>query len=38
MPDAVEPVAKPSAYGRSEVFPAMNRFLTSEENVPSDGG
>jgi len=28
----------PSAHGRSEVFPAMNRLLTREENVHSDGG
>ena len=38
MPDtAVEPVAKPSAHGRSELFPAMNRLLTPEGNVRSDG-
>jgi hypothetical protein len=30
---AVEPMAKPSAHGRSEVFPAMNRLLTPAENV-----
>ncbi len=30
---AVERVAKPSAHGRSEIFPAMNRLLTPEENV-----
>ncbi len=34
MPDAaVEPVAEPSAHGRSEIFPAMNRLLTPEGNV-----
>ena len=39
MPDAaVEPVAKPSAQGRSELFPAMNRFLTPAGNMRSDGG
>jgi hypothetical protein len=39
MPDAaVESGAKPSAQGRSEVFPALNRFLTPERNVRSDGG
>jgi hypothetical protein len=30
---AVEPGAKPSAHGRSEIFPAMNRLLTPEGNV-----
>jgi len=35
---AVEPGAKPSAHGRSEVFPAMNRLLTPAGNVRSDGG
>ena len=34
----MEPVAKPSAQGRSEIFPALNRFLTPEENVRSAGG
>jgi hypothetical protein len=29
----VEPVAKPSAQGRSEIFPALNRLLTPEGNV-----
>ena len=39
MPDAaVEPGAKPSAHGRSEIFPAMNRLLTPAGNVRSDGG
>jgi len=34
MPDAaVEPVAKPSAHGRSEVFPAMKRLVTPVGNV-----
>jgi hypothetical protein len=34
IPDAaVEPVAKHSAHGRSEIFPAMNRLLTSVGNV-----
>jgi hypothetical protein len=34
MPDAaVEPVAKPSAHDRSELFPAMNRLLTPVGNV-----
>ncbi len=27
---AVERVAKPSAHGRLEVFPAMNRLLTPQ--------
>jgi hypothetical protein len=35
---AVEPEAKPSAHGRSEIFPAMNRFLPPAGNVRSDGG
>ncbi len=35
---AVEPVAKPSAHGRSEIFPAMNRLLTRAGNVRFDGG
>ncbi len=30
---AVERGAKPSAHGRSEIFPAMSRLLTPEENV-----
>jgi hypothetical protein len=34
----VEPVAKPSPQGRSEIFPALNRFLIPEENVRSAGG
>ena len=34
----MEPVAKPSAQGRSEIFPALNRVLTPEENVRSHGG
>jgi len=39
MPDAaVESVAQPSAQGRSEVLPALNRFLTPARNVRSDGG
>ena len=39
MPDAaVKPVAKPSAHGRSESFPAMSRLLTHERNVRFDGG
>ena len=39
MPDAaVEPVAKPSAHGRSEIIPAMNRLLPPVGNVRSDGG
>jgi hypothetical protein len=44
MPEAaVAPVAKPSAQGRSAVFPVMNRLLTSTGNVrtmaasPGDG-
>jgi hypothetical protein len=28
---------KPSAHGRSEIFPAMNRLLTPAGNVRSDG-
>jgi len=35
---AIEPRAKPSAHGRSEVVPAMNRLLTPAGNVRSDGG
>jgi hypothetical protein len=35
---AVEPGAKPSAHGRSEILPAMNRLLPSAGNVRSDGG
>ncbi len=35
---AVEPGAKPSAHGRSEIFPAMNRLLTPAGNVRSDSG
>ena len=34
---AVEPGAKPSAHGRSAIFPAMNRLFTREGNVHSDG-
>jgi hypothetical protein len=30
---AVEPVAKPSAHGRSEIVPAMSRLLTPDGNV-----
>jgi hypothetical protein len=38
MPDAaVGPVAEPSTHGRSEIIPAMNRFLTPAGNVRSDG-
>ncbi len=35
---AVEPGAKPSAHGQSEILPAMNRLLPSAGNVRSDGG
>jgi len=34
---AIEPGAKPSAHGRSEILPAMNRLLTPAGNVRSDG-
>ncbi len=39
IPDgtAVERGARPSAHGRSEIFPAMNRLLTPAGNVRSDG-
>jgi hypothetical protein len=34
---AVEPVTQPSAHGRPEISPAMNRLLTPAGNVRSDG-